>query len=185
MTFHATRAEVGKYGIPPVDFLSELIAFGQAAPDDIFAPNSNTSDIYSHIKPILGPWESLAHRRAAMLEVMRVHAGHESSWNWHEGVDKTNKTSMANKTGEEAGIFQVSYDSEFLNHGAMRSFALIHDLITPDKFIDCMKSHRQLALEYYARLIRVNIKWAGPIIRGEIDKDLSREAVAEFQYLLA
>ena len=54
---------------------------------------------------VLGPFgNDMSLRRAAMLEVMRVHAGFESSLNWKEGVDRTNKTSMANVTGQETGI---------------------------------------------------------------------------------
>jgi hypothetical protein len=42
-----------------------------------------------------------------MLEVMRVLAGFESSWNWNEGVDVTNPTSNTPST-MEAGAWQVS-----------------------------------------------------------------------------
>jgi len=184
MTFSATKAKVKNRGNPPDSFLTELVEWGLSAPPEIFAPNSNPDDIYSAVRPILGPWQNLLHRRAAMLEVMRVHAGFESSWNWNEGVDVTNQTSLHNKNGEETGIFQVSFDSTLLNDHAMKAFAVEHGIGSPGSFIPEMKRNHPLALEYYARLVRVNIKWAGPLIRHEIDPWLSAAAVSEFQDLM-
>ena len=68
------------------------------------------------------------HRRAALLEVMRVHAGFESSWDWNEGVDITNPHSVAHIEGQETGIFQVSFDSVLLGHNAMLPFAQAHGI---------------------------------------------------------
>lgn len=184
MTFDATKTRVLNRGQPPDSFLQQLVAWGQTAPDEIFAPNPNPEDIYSDVVPILGPWQSLLHRKAAMLEVMRVHAGFESSWNWNEGVDTTNQTSLHNRNGEETGVFQVSFDSTFIDNGAMRAFANDHGIGTVDSFIPAMKANHNLAMEYYARLVRINIKWAGPLIRHEIDPWLSRKAVTEFQSFL-
>lgn len=184
MTFFATKARVSNRGVPPDSFLTELVEWGKKAPDDIFAPNPNPADIYSLIKPILGPWENLLHRRAAMLEVMRVHAGFESSWHWNEGVDTTNQTSMHNINGQETGIFQVSFDSTFINNGAMKAFAVDEGIGTVGSFIQNMKACHKLALEYYARLVRVSIAWAGPLKRHEIDPWLSRASVREFVTLL-
>src|SRR6266850_3787488 len=124
MKFVATKAKVSNRGEPPTSFLTELVEWGGSAADDIFSPNTNPSDIYADIEHIFGPWINLLHRRAAMLEVMRVHAGFESSWNWNEGVDRTNQTSMHNRNGEETGIFQVSFDSTFIADGAMKPFAV-------------------------------------------------------------
>jgi hypothetical protein len=67
-------------------------------------------DIYSNVFGVLGPWEDLRHRRAVMLEVMRVLAGFESSWDWEAGVDVTNPTSTTPDT-IEAGAWQVSANS--------------------------------------------------------------------------
>src|SRR5690242_4198174 len=86
MPYHAIKQAVLDRGVPPDSFLDELIAWGKTAPDDIFVPNPN-QDIYSNVIRILGPWEGPEHRRAAMLEVMRVLAGFESSWDWNEGRD--------------------------------------------------------------------------------------------------
>ena len=85
MDFHATKQRVLNRGVPPDSFLDELVAWGRSAPDEIFAPNANT-DVYSNVVAVLGPWQDLRHRRAVMLEVMRVLAGFESSWNWNAGV---------------------------------------------------------------------------------------------------
>jgi hypothetical protein len=184
MTFKATLAHVKNRGVPPTAFLQELVEWGRTAPEQIFAPNTNPADIYAAIVGDLGPWTGPLHRRAAMLEAMCVHAGFESSWNWNEGVDTTNKTSMANETGQETGIFQVSFDSEWIAHSFMKPFAILSGIDTVDKFIPLMKSDHELALSYYARLVRISVKWAGPILRREINPWLSRDAVKEFGTLL-
>src|SRR4051812_29303766 len=106
MSFHAIKQKVLNRGIPPNSFLDELIAWGRAAPDEIFATNLH-ADIYSNVAGVLGPWQDVRHRRAVMLEVMRVLAGFESSWNWNAGVDTTNPTSTTSDT-IEAGAWQVS-----------------------------------------------------------------------------
>ena len=180
----AIKVRVFNRGVAPDEFLTELIAWGKSAPDDIFAPNPNPADIYADVKPILGPWENLLHRRAALLEVMRVVSGFESSWNWNEGVDVTNHTSLTHLFGQETGIFQVSFDSTLLAEGAMKSFALANGIGTAGSFISQMKVNHPLALEYFARLSRINIRWDGPLIRHEIDPWLSRASVSEFQSLL-
>lgn len=184
MKFIATKTKVLTRGVPPDSFLTQLVEWAHYATDDIFAVNPNQHDIYAHIRPILSPWKNFLHRKAALLEVMRVHAGFESSWDWNEGVDITNKTSMTHKEGEETGIFQVSFDSTYLGNGAMKPFALDNGIGHVDSFIAKMKINHTLALEYYARLVRVSVRWAGPILRHEIDKWLSHAAVKEFESLL-
>src|SRR5258705_12874321 len=124
------KARVANRGTPPNAFLTELVDWGRTEDSGRFEANDNPGDIYNLLKPILGPWENLLHRRAAMLEVMRVHAGFESSWNWNEGVDITNQSSMKNPNGEETGIFQVSFDSTFLGNGAMKQVAVEHGIGT-------------------------------------------------------
>ena len=74
--YHALKERVLNRGVPPDAFLDELVAWGGAAPDDIFVPNA-VDDVYSSVVGVLGPWRDLNHRRAAMLEVMRVLAGFE------------------------------------------------------------------------------------------------------------
>ncbi|MEY2500571.1 MAG: hypothetical protein QOI07_905 [Verrucomicrobiota bacterium] len=200
MTFKATRARVHNRGYPPESFLEELIEWGRKAPDEIFASNAVPVDIYTVIKSSLATphghdgagtpsftWDTILQRRAAMMEAMRVHAGMESSWNWNEGVDTTNRTSMANITGQETGVFQISFDSLWLGNNAMLPFAKAHNIDTPEKFIPAMKHDHKLALEFYARLARVSIRWAGPLLRHGTDSVypwLSRAAVAEFMEFL-
>jgi hypothetical protein len=185
MQFVATRGRVSNRGVPPVPFLNELVAWGKTAPDDIFEANANPADIYAVIAPKLGPWSNLLHRRAAMLEAMRVHAGFEASWNWNEGVDVTNETSRTHIAGQETGVFQVSFDSTYIDNDAMKPFAISRGIGTPGSFITQMKANHPLAMEYYARLVRVSVAWAGPLIRHAIDPWLSRAAVDEFRELIA
>src|SRR6478736_5892647 len=116
MAFHATKQKVFNRGVPPDSFLNELVAWGRTAPDEIFAPNPH-ADIYSNVVGVLGPWQDLRHRRAVMLEVMRVLAGFESSWRWGEGTDAAaDKWAAKHHTTRspaeiEAGAWQVSANS--------------------------------------------------------------------------
>lgn len=177
------KARIGNRGIPPDGFLDAIFAWAKTMPLDFFGPN-NEIDIFSIIKVKCGPWTSAEHRRASMLYAGIVHAGYESSWRWNEAVDTTNQHSMENKTGEETGIFQVSYDSEHLDHDAMRPFALAHGLNAPEIFIEQMKNNHPIAIEYYMRLIRFNVQWAGPLKNGLIVQYLQPEPIAEAQSLL-
>ncbi|MEA3048477.1 MAG: hypothetical protein QOG84_313 [Sphingomonadales bacterium] len=177
MVYHALKAEVYDRGPAPDAFLDELIAWGKAAPDDIFAPNPN-NDIYAAIEPILGPWRDNRHRRAVMIEVMRVLAGFESSWNWDEGRDVGNPKSITPET-IEAGAWQVSADSmEFAD--ALRALVLARvGSDDGDSFQAAMKSDHDLAMEYIARLLRYTITQNQPTRDHEIDPWLSGDAVEE------
>lgn len=202
--FAAALAFVENRGRAPIAFLEELTDWGRTAPVEIFAFNSVPNDAYAVIKSRLGTqqghdgsgtpvyvWESPLHRRAAMLELMRVHAGRESSWKWNEGVDKTNARSQRLKTAEETGIFQVSFDSTQLDSAEgkniMAAFAKAHEIDKPETFIPAMKENHLLAFEYYARLVRVSVAWAGPLIRHGSDSVypyLNRDAMREFMGFL-
>ena len=103
-------------GRPPIAFLDELIDNAKMWSPEISAPNNDPEDVFNRLRPILGPWQSPVHRLAALCECLRCLAGFESSWKWHEGVDRTNATSMRNIMGEETGIFQVSFDSLLLDN---------------------------------------------------------------------
>lgn len=184
MMFNAVKARVSNRGHPPDEFLNELLDWGVKEVPDVFAPNPNPSDVYAYVKPILGPWQSLLHRRAVMLEVMRVHPGLESSWNWNEGVDVTNEHSLHNLDGEETGIFQVSFDSMYGEDNPMKAYAVLNGIGTVGSFIAEMKSNHSLCMSYYARLMRYSVKWAGPFVHHTINEWLSRDAVLEFEALL-
>jgi hypothetical protein len=79
-------------------------------------------------------WDDLQHRRAAMLEVMRVHAGFESSWNWKQGVDTTNRTSMRKIEGRKPARGKCRSTAR-LGDGAMLPFAQSCRIATPETFI--------------------------------------------------
>ena len=182
MTYTATKQHVSNRGVPPDFFLDELVAWGKRSPDEIFAPNP-FSDIYSSVFNTLGPWEGIPHRRAVMLEVLRVLAGFESSWNFNEGPDTTNPTSITPDT-MEAGAWQVSANA--MNFGQELKDLVLAKVGTLDgnAFQRAMKQDHPLATEFIARLLRRTTHHNGPVLRHEIDSWLRRNAVAEFQALM-
>jgi hypothetical protein len=177
MTYQALKAKVKNRGRAPDSFLDELIAWGKDAPDDIFVPNA-VYDIYSSVRPALGPWRDNLHRRAVMLEVMRVLAGFESSWDWNAGRDVSNPTSNT-PTTTEAGAWQVSANS--MNFGSeLKDLVVAHaGSADGETFQAAMKSDHPLAMEYIARLLRRTVNHNGPVKRHEIDEWLSKDAVQE------
>ena len=122
MAYHATKHHVANRGIPPDSFLDELVAWGRTAPNDIFAPNPKP-DVYFSVFGALGPYDFdyrrdvFGHRRAVMLEVLRVLAGFESSWDWNDGSDRVadRRAAREHKVRQpselEAGAWQVSANS--------------------------------------------------------------------------
>jgi hypothetical protein len=182
MPFVATKQHVFNRGVAPNAFLNELVAWGKAADDEIFAPN-DVSDVYSSIFNTLGPWKGAEHRRAVMLEVMRVLAGFESSWNWKEGRDLHNPTSVTAVT-TEAGAWQVSANS--MNFGADLKKLVKRKVGSLDgnEFQRAMKQDHELAMEYIARLLRHTTHHNGPVAGHDIDPWLRRDAVEEFQSML-
>lgn len=192
MIYKALLSPVKGRGVPPVAFLNELVAWLKQAPDEIFTPNDDPEDVFNRLHPLLGPWASLLHRRAAMGELLRCLAGFESSWDWKCGVDTTNKTSMRLIIGQETGIFQVSFDSLFLDMVGDDKDDDLHRCvkrhcgkIEVQRFIDMMKTDHSFAFEYCARLLRNSFYWDGPIKRHEIDSSLNRKAVAELMPLIS
>ena len=172
------KSRVSNRGTPPDTFLTELIAWGRQAPNKLFEKNNNY-DIYDSVTMALGPYESIMHRKAVMLEVMRVLAGFESSWNWNEGRDVTNPASNKPQT-TEAGAWQVSADS--------RSFSAALKAMAPadgTEFQRLMKSNHDLAMTYVATLLRHTTRHHGPVRDHKIDAWLRRDAVREFEELLS
>ena len=182
MPYNAIKQAVLNRGVPPDSFLDELIAWGETAPDDIFAPIPN-QDIYSNIVGVLGPWQGPEHRRAAMLEVMRVLAGFESSWHWNEGCDPHTAHPEEPETWE-AGAWQVSADSMDIAPELRTLVTARAGANDPTTFQSHMKSNHSLAMEYIARLLRHSTTHNGPVKRHEIDEWLKRDAVDEFMLLL-
>ena len=181
-TFKLIKAKVHNRGRPPTAFLDELIAWGRDAPAEIFLPNDR-ADAYLRVAPKLGPWNGPQHRRAAMLEVLRVLAGFESSWNWEEGRDMAKPTPNT-LSNEESGIFQCSYDSTGIDP-SLRQLLIAHAGVDlPQAFIERTKADHAFALEYCARLLRFTAKHHGPLKGGSMLPWVSREAVAEFRELL-
>ena len=182
MKYIATKQKVHNRGVPPTNFLDELVAWGRTADDQIFAPNA-FEDVYSSVKGSLGPWQGGNHRRAVMLEVMRVLAGFESSWNWNAGVDVTNSTSITPDT-IEAGAWQVSANS--VGFGPELKALVIKTIgsLEGNAFQAEMKRNHEFAMEYIARLLRRTTHHNGPVKRHEIDEWLRKDAVSEFQNLL-
>lgn len=196
MTFSSTKAKVFNRGVAPDSFLTELVEWGKTASEDIFTVNAN-ADIYGKVRAELGPWTSILHRRAAMLEVMRVLAGFESSWDWNEGVD-TSRLGSDTPENSEAGAWQVSYDARAIAL-ELRALLTKNGITNGIKFQQSMKFNHPLAMEFVARLMRHNTKHNGPLYRGKerdaIRSDLrspkhsiypwlSRDAVKEFEGLL-
>jgi N-acetylmuramoyl-L-alanine amidase/Putative peptidoglycan binding domain len=185
--FVKTRAKVLNRGIPKVEFLQELVAWGKTAPDEIFVDKpTKEKDVYASVKKELGPFGDITHRKACMLEVMRVLAGFESSWKWNTGRDTTNPDEDSPDT-ISAGPFQVSANSMAFGQD-------LKDLVAPhgirsakrdgDAFQALMKTDHIVAFNYVSRLLRHTIRHNGPVKRSEINEWLSRDAVAEFQTLL-
>lgn len=182
--FHAIRSKV-RGERPPVAFLNEMIAWGRKAPATIFSSQGGSSGVYKSVYHRLGPWKSDLHRRAVMLEVMRVLARWESEWNWSEGRDKSVKKPGPPETWE-AGAWQVSANSMRLPHcGDLRQLVLSRvGSLETDAFRRAMKQDHPLAMEYIARLLRHTTHANGPVVRKEINSSLSPDAVAEFMTLL-
>lgn len=212
MTFDETRKSIGgNHGQPPTTFLTDIVNWCRQAPDSLFAPNDVPVDIFTAIKPKLGTlvsedeggrhfkWDNILHRRAAFCEAATIHSGRESDWRYHIGVDTTNRRSQSDIKAEEAGIFQVSFDSVFLPHGRKEELWELAEglgIDTPEKFIHAMKFRieertevqRRIVFDWYAAIMRRSITWAGPFVRHNADSVypyLRRAAMLEFQQLLA
>jgi hypothetical protein len=183
--FSACKRKVSDRGCPPNTFLNELVDWGLEAPDEIFAP-SDRHDIYTNVFAKLGPWDGILHRKAVMLEVLRVLGGFESSWKWDEGRDTTNSKSNTAET-EEAGLFQISAD-------AMNFDRSLKDLLSKHNregktdaqtFNVTTKGNHAFAIEFAARLLRFTVNHNGPVKRKEINDFLQRDAVEELKGFLA
>src|SRR5215213_5450338 len=182
--FVACKQKVANRGVPPDKFLNELLDWAKQAPDEIFVKN-NKHDAYSSVVSELGPYSDLQHRKAVMLEVLRVLGGFESSWDFNEGRDVTNPTSNTACT-EEAGIFQCSGNAMEFDPSLKNLMRKTTGGKTDcERFIALTQSNHQFAIEFCARLLRFTVNHHGPVKRQEINRFLRRDAVAEFQKFLS
>lgn len=168
----AIASPVYNRGTMPPAFAAELVAWAKNATDDIFAPNQHF-DIYSKVKTELGPYRDLLHRKAVMLEVMRVLAGFESSWNWKEGIDASRSSATTNENAE-AGAWQVSYDARKLDPSLLQ-FLEHHEILTGHQFQTEMKLDHPLAMEFIVRLLRIEMRNYERIANGPVRKGIERE----------
>lgn len=187
MKFNHTKAKVLNRGIAPDAFLTEMVEWAKSAPNDIFDRTATvgSADIYNKVFAELGPYEDITHRKAVMLEVMRVLAGFESSWDWTEGVD-TSRAGSDTPENSEAGAWQVSYDARKL--GVSVSAILLSEKISDGiTFQRKMKFDHPLAMEFVASLMRINTKHNGPLYKGAerniIRKSLRGEEHSIFPWL--
>ena len=147
--------------IPPDAFLDELIAWGRSAPDEIFLPRG-ANEVYVTVVHFLGPYNDGLHRRAVMLEVMRVLAGHETEWDWNHGVDGNPQPEVKTVLTTEAGAWQVSANS-MANAPELRHLVLTRvGSDDPIQFQQAMKTDHVLAMEYIARSLRNRVDTHGP-----------------------
>lgn len=179
--YNATKAIVPGHGPAPDSFLDELISVINSLPDPVFLPNAN-ADIYTILRPPLGPWTSTTHRRAAMCEALRLDGGYESEWNWNEGADAT--AGRESPSEEETGLWQVSANSMAFSPTLAECVDRVAGAHDTQTFIRQMKANHALAVEYTARLFRFSTRWSGPCNRGWIGAHVSRAAVAEFETFL-
>lgn len=193
MNFIATKARVLNRGTPPDSFLAELVSWGRSADDSIFATNSEPNDVFNLVVPQLGPWkgtpgsdEWYLNRKAAMLEIMRVLAGFESSWNWNEGADASAGPETPEE--EEAGAWQISANSISFGED-LRALWEGNGIGTALEFQGATKVNHVFAMEYAARLFRHTNLHNGPLKNlsgnNSVYPWLSRTAMEEFKTLLS
>lgn len=169
------RVQISNRGAPSQGFINEVIAATKAAPDEVFAVNSINDEIFPLVKPKLAKsgWRGLTHRRAAMATAMIVLGAYESSFDFTEGVDVSNASSLKNKCNEEAGAFQTSANSMSFSPTLSKLFReQCADFRKKDSndcraWIACTKSpsKRHFQIEYTERLLRFTTRHHGPLIR--------------------
>lgn len=126
----------------------------------------------------LEPWDNLTHRKA-VLEVLRVLGGFESSWKWNAGRDITNPSSNIPCT-EEAGSFQCSGNSMDFDSSLKTLLKSVSGKTDCKTFRSVTKSNRRFAIEC-PRLLRFTVNHHGPVKRKEINPWLRRDAVEELK----
>lgn len=189
----ASRKEVLNRGTAPESFLTTMVeVFRTLRGHEMFLPD-NENDVFGKAASVLGPYTSIEHRMAVMLECMRVLALFESSCDWTEGVD-TSRLGPDTPENAEAGAWQVSYDSRRL-HPSLNKMLMDKGIVNGIQFQQVMKFEKEFAVKYAALLMSHNGMHNGPLYKGaeraiirkslrdpkhSIYPWLDRDAVAEF-----
>lgn len=190
--FRSVRQELYNIGRPSEVFLEILVAWGRDMPRALFVRNSEY-DIYSHVKSRLGPWRGNLHRRAVMLEVLRVLAGFESRWNWSYGQGCSCSVGVTD-CAQKAGIFQCSAESMTADQSLRNLLRATTGSDDCRSFQTASKRNRTFALNYCAQLLRFTVDHHESI-RGsdtqsqrsnsdKIIEFLSKDSVDEFIELI-
>lgn len=174
----ALKVMISNRSVPTDEYIAQIVTTFKRLPLSVFEPN-DVYDVYSSVKSVLGPWTSTEHRRAVLADVLMVLGEFESSGNWDEDYDHSNPDENS-PTTKSAGAFQISANSRYFGED-LRAISPED----PDAFRAKMRSDPDFAVEYAARLLRHTVNHNGPVKRHEIDKWLRKDAVAEFQRLLA
>jgi hypothetical protein len=175
--------KVHNRGTIPKWFIDDVIAVANKTPDWVFAENSN-DDIYSSIKPQLGPWKSLRHRKAAMVNVVLVAAGFESSWDY--GADRDKSASNTSSCTREVGILQSSGNSNHFSKSLGAYQQEVCNSTACDGFRACSKApnanfQKEFPVGHFMRLVRFTIKHHGPLASKKINPWLKKSCVSAIE----
>lgn len=184
ITTDQLRALIGaigyKHGVPPLDFLDTLRDTIKSLPDVLFDANSATHDIYAVLRAtdpdnrLEKYFGTTAGRRALMAGTLTMIGGDEADWKWNTGRDTTAK--LTAPENQEAGVFQVSYDSRNL-HPALRVLLTQAEVYDVWAFQARMKLDHKFAIRYVVNLLRVTTTWDGPINRGWVVAQVTPKVV--------
>lgn len=181
------RTYIKNQGYVPDKFYDEVFETIKAMPDDVFARNPY-NDIYSLMSAKLGPFETIAERRAVMVHVVSSMAGQESTWRWNIGRDPgANNTSWDT---QETGAFQTSCNIRNFNPGLTTlivSSCEDYSGSVCQKFVKCTKGNHRFAIETVARALRFEkngvpaYRHWGPLRRHEVTPFLTKACVAAIE----
>lgn len=177
MKYKYLNSKVLNRGTCPNSFLNNFIEIAKSSPNDWYQVNQEINDVYNLIRPKFGPWKNIIHRKAALLECMRVLGGFESSWDWNEGVDTTNPTSNTDET-IEAGLWQISYNSRYFGPD-LKKLLLNFNITNGNNFQIVTKTNHSFAFEYAVKLFRHTIGHNGPLKRKEVLPWMKQECIDE------
>lgn len=172
---------VPQRGYPKPDVVEDIVKWVHLAPPEYFAANDSKMDIYNSVKPQLGPYTSLKHRRAVMAESLIILAARESTWDWNEGRDMSASNTSAETM--ESGIFQTSCNARNLKpvSADLKGIMAAHGITTCGQFITDTKSNHTFALEFTTKLLRFRTDHHGPVLRKEINPYLRRACVEQIE----